>query len=355
MESIDNYDFELPDQLIAKEALADRTASRLLVMDRASGEISHRSIRDLPTLLQPGDLLILNDTRVIPARIFGLRTKTGGKWEGLFVGSTEDGKWRIIGHTRGKLMPCESITLQPAHEDRGNGSVTLTLIEREAKEGVWVAEVDSDEPPHVLLDRIGTVPLPPYIGRKLAADSDWNRYQTSYAKQPGAIAAPTAGLHFTPELLAECERRGIAHEFVTLHVGIGTFRPISVQRLDEHKMHSEWCELPTKTADAINRTRAAGGRVIAVGTTSVRTLESAAVQDDHDDISAWSGNTELFIRPPYEFKVVDCLLTNFHLPKSSLLVLVSALASVEAIRSAYQQAIEQRYRFFSYGDAMLIV
>ncbi|MDA1018284.1 MAG: tRNA preQ1(34) S-adenosylmethionine ribosyltransferase-isomerase QueA, partial [Planctomycetota bacterium] len=315
MHDLSDYDFELPPELLAREPLADRTASRLLVFDRASGEIQHRTIRDLPELLFPGDLLILNDTRVIPARIFGHRAQTGGKWEGLFVGVTDEGLWRIIGQTRGKLLAGETLTLTPAHADRGSESVTLTLIQREEHEGIWQAECDSAEAPQTILDRIGTVPLPPYIGRKLADDNDWNRYQTEYARRPGAIAAPTAGLHFTAELLSECEARGVPHAFVTLHVGIGTFRPIAVERLDDHKMHSEWCELPKSTAHRIQVAKQRGGRVVAVGTTSVRTLESAAIQSDPS--ANWTGETDLFIRPPYQFRTVDCLLTNFHLPKSS--------------------------------------
>ena len=353
MDNLTDYDFDLPPELLAREPLADRSASRLLVLDRQSGEIQHRTIRELPELLHPPDLLVLNDTRVIPARIFGYRTHTGGKWEGLFVGVTEDGCWRIIGQTRGKLLAGETLTLTPAHAERSSEPVSLTLIQREVRDGIWQAKCDSAESPESILLRIGTLPLPPYVGRKLATDNDWNRYQTAYARQPGAIAAPTAGLHFTPELLAECESRNISHTFVTLHVGIGTFRPISVDRLDDHAMHSEWCELPTSAVERIQTAKGQGGRVVAVGTTSVRTLESAAVQAEPN--SPWTGHTDLFIRPPYQFRMVDSLLTNFHLPKSSLLVLVSAFAGIDQIKAAYAEAIANRYRFFSYGDAMLIL
>jgi S-adenosylmethionine:tRNA ribosyltransferase-isomerase len=226
------------------------------------------------------------------------------------------------------------------------------VLTSQGEDGIWTFEPSISDTPVTLLQQFGTVPLPPYIRRELPTDADWDRYQTTYARRYGAVAAPTAGLHFTPELLRECRDCGIEQTHVTLHVGIGTFRPIAVDNLADHRMHAEWCELSPEAADEINQTRAAGGRIFAVGTTSVRTLESAA----HDKIvNAWSGETELFIRPPYEFRAVDVLLTNFHLPKSSLLVLVSAFAGPELIREAYRAAIDERYRFYSYGDAMLIV
>lgn len=397
MDDLNLYDYELPPELIAAEPLARRDQSRLLVIDRRTGELDHRRTRDLPALLRPGDCLVLNDTQVIPARLLGRRKATGGKWEGLYLGGTPSGAWRLIGQSRGRLNPGEQIVLVPAHRPESGEEFVLTLIERDP-DGVWTArpEACAAHASHntlEILKRFGTVPLPPYIRRKLATEADWERYQTTYSRKPGAVAAPTAGLHFTPELLAACRERGLGIGYVTLHVGIGTFRPIGVPRLSEHRMHSEWCELPEETADLLNRTRASGGRIVAVGTTTVRTLESAAraaeppiedrgwrmeerglrIEDSGAPLSIlhplssilhspsspvlqpWRGETDLFIRPPYAFRAVDCLLTNFHLPKSSLLVLVAALTGLELTKRAYQSAIRERYRFYSYGDAMLIL
>jgi S-adenosylmethionine:tRNA ribosyltransferase-isomerase len=232
----------------------------------------------------------------------------------------------------------------------------VITLEGRDDEGVWTARVeDNNSGPVELLNRFGTVPLPPYIGRKLAEAADWDRYQTTYARQPGAVAAPTAGLHFTPELLNACEQRGIARTTVILHVGIGTFRPISVTKLDEHRMHKEWCELSAGSAATINAARQNGGRIVAIGTTSVRTLESAALQSGSKTLDAWSGETDIFIRPPYQFQIVDVLLTNFHLPRSTLLVLISAFAGHDLMKKAYATALVENYRFYSYGDAMLIL
>ena len=358
------YDYELPPDRIAAEPLPERESARLLVVDRDRQRLEHRTVGDLPSLLDPGDCLVLNDTRVIPARLFGRRTATGGRWEGLFLGTTTDGDWRLIGQTRGRLQPGESVTLVPAHDDRGNGGsprefvLWLVAVDEDA---VWTARPELPVAPLEILSGFGTVPLPPYIDRALATPEDRARYQTTFAREPGAVAAPTAGLHFTPELLERCAARGIPHAFVTLHVGLGTFRPIGVEQLDQHRMHSEWCELAAATADLLNRTRAAGGRIVAVGTTSVRTLEAAVAATFRSErampspeFRPWSGHTDLFIRPPYRFQAVDALLTNFHLPRSTLLVLVSAFAGREFILQAYREAIEQGYRFYSYGDAMLI-
>jgi S-adenosylmethionine:tRNA ribosyltransferase-isomerase len=358
------YDYELPPDRIAAEPLPERDAARMLVLDRKTQRSDHHTIRDLPALLNPGDCLVLNDTRVIPARLFGRRTSTGGRWEGLFLGTTPDGNWRLIGQTRGRLQPGESITLVPAHDDQGNGDLPreflLWLVALD-EDGVWTARPDVPAAPLDILSGFGTVPLPPYIDRPLATPEDRARYQTTFARESGAIAAPTAGLHFTPELLEQCAARGVPYAFVTLHVGLGTFRPISVEQLDHHRMHSEWCELPAATSDLLNQTRATGGRIVAVGTTSVRTLESAAAANLRSErpmppfeFRPWSGHTDLFIRPPYRFQAVDALLTNFHLPRSTLLVLVSALAGRDLILRAYREAIEHGYRFYSYGDAMLI-
>jgi S-adenosylmethionine:tRNA ribosyltransferase-isomerase len=347
---VDSYDYELPDELIAREPAAARDASRLLTVDRTTGEIAHRQMREFPELLRPGDLLVLNETRVIAARLSGFRTATGGRWEGLYLGTTPDGVWRIIGQTRGKLRAGETLTLVASGNTESARELVLELLESR-DEGEWVARPQSDRDALALLDEFGAVPLPPYIERAQPTALDRERYQTVYARQPGAIAAPTAGLHFTPELLEACLARGAEIARVTLHVGLGTFRPISVERLGEHRMHSEWCEVPVDTAAMIRQVREQGGRIIAVGTTTVRTLESAAATGE---VGEWRGETDLFIRPPYRFRVVDGLLTNFHLPRSTLLVLVSTFAGRELIFRAYQEAVARRYRFYSYGDAMFV-
>jgi S-adenosylmethionine:tRNA ribosyltransferase-isomerase len=351
MDQLSNYDYELPENLIAGEPLARRDESRLLTLNRRTGEIGHQTVRDLPRLLDPGDCLVLNDTQVIPARLLGRRIATGGRWEGLYLATTETGAWKLIVQTRGKLQVGERLAIVPAQDAACGEELLLTLLDREPG-GIWVADVAIRADALKLLQRFGTLPLPPYLHRKLATETDWQRYQTTYARRPGAVAAPTAGLHFTPELLAACRRRGISQAYVTLHVGIGTFRPISVENLSEHHMHAEWCEVPATTSELLKQTREAGGRIIAVGTTTVRTLESAARFGSN---CPWSGETDLFIRPPYEFQAVDGLLTNFHLPKSTLLVLISAFAGTELIKKSYAAAIQEKYRFYSYGDAMLIL
>ena len=351
MDQLSNYDYELPEKLIAGEPLAQRDESRLLTLNRRTGKIGHQTVQDLPRLLDPGDCLVLNDTQVIPARLLGRRIATGGQWEGLYLATTETGAWKLIVQTRGKLQVGERMAIVPTQDAPCGEELLLTLLDRKPG-GIWVADVAIRADALELLQRFGTLPLPPYLRRKLATETDWQRYQTTYARRPGAVAAPTAGLHFTPELLAACQERGISQTYVTLHVGIGTFRPISVQNLSEHHMHAEWCEVPAATSELLKQTREAGGRIIAIGTTTVRTLESAARFGSN---RPWSGETDLFIRPPYEFQAVDGLLTNFHLPKSTLLVLISAFAGTELIKKAYAAAIQEKYRFYSYGDAMLIL
>jgi S-adenosylmethionine:tRNA ribosyltransferase-isomerase len=351
MDDLAAFDYELPPELIATEPLPRRDASRMLVVDRRTERFEHRSIGDLPEILRPGDRLVLNDTRVVPARLFGARKATGGKWEGLFLEVDAAGRWRLIGHAGGRLQSGETLVIAPAHRPDSSERLELTLLDCDA-EGIWTAVAASSQNAVELLEQFGTVPLPPYIHRKLGGGLDWERYQTTFAARPGAVAAPTAGLHFTPELLAHCEQRGIPRTFVTLHVGIGTFRPISVERLSDHAMHGEWCELSTDASVLLNQTRTAGGRIVAVGTTTVRTLETAF--RDGSFVS-FSGTTNLFIRPPYRFGGVDCLLTNFHLPRSTLFVLVSSLAGLELMHRAYREAIREGYRFYSYGDAMLVV
>lgn len=353
MDKLDDYDYELPAELIAQEPLSQRDQSRLLVVDRHAGTLRHQRIRDLPAFLQPGDCLALNDTRVIPAKLRGFREKTGGKWEGLFLGVTEAGTWRFLGQTRGRLLAGESILLVPVASDDPLSAAQYRLhLLAQGAGGIWEAKPETSESVWEILDQFGGTPLPPYIERGQPRETDVARYQTVYARQPGAVAAPTAGLHFSPELFDACAAAGVMRAFLTLHVGIGTFRPISTPHLADHRMHSEWCAIPDESAETINRTRAAGHRIVAVGTTAVRTLESSVREGK---VQSGTMDTDLFIRPPYAFQAVDCLLTNFHLPKSSLLVLVSAFAGYELTRKAYAEAIRERYRFFSYGDAMLIV
>ncbi len=351
LDDISAWQYKLPDELIASRPAARRDDSRLMVVRRASGQIEHRQIRDLPDLLSAGDRLIFNNTKVLPARLFGFRTSTKGKWEGLFLEEPQNGRWRITGQTRGRLLPGETLTLVPAKEDVQQPPLQLRLIIQN-DDGSWLVEPSRSESTIELLDQFGTLPLPPYIGRKVADENDQNRYQTVFANEPGAIAAPTAGLHFTPELLQKCSDQNVQTTEVTLHVGIGTFRPVSGDRLSEHRMHSEWCRLTQPAADEINATQAAGGNIVAVGTTSVRTLEAAALAGP---LAAWQDSTDIFIKPGFSFQAVDQLLTNFHLPGSTLIVLVAALAGYDLTIEAYRQAVAERYRFYSYGDAMLIL
>ncbi len=371
LDQLSSWHFELPAELIASRPAANRDGARLLVVDRSRQSIVHSTIRELPSWLRANDLLVFNNTRVLPARLFGVRTQTGGKWEGLYVEEVSAGVWHLLCETRGRLQPGETITIVPAYDlhdpSSSDGqsaddfsrraapakSFELRLNEKRP-DGGWLASPQTDQSSLALLETFGSIPLPPYMGRKLADDDDRVRYQTSFASEPGAVAAPTAGLHFTPELLAKCEANGVSRTELTLHVGIGTFRPVSTDRLSEHVMHEEWCRMPQSACEAIEATRRKHGRVVAVGTTSVRTLESSA-KAHHGRIASWEGRTNLFIRPGYTFQAVDCLLTNFHLPGSTLIVLVAALAGYELIMEAYRQAIAERYRFYSYGDAMLIL
>jgi len=348
MADADLYDYELPRELIAQEPLADRSAARLLLVDRATGAFQHRHVRDLPGILRPGDLLVVNDTRVVPARLVGRREKTGGRWEGLFLRvDAASGAWQLLASTRGRPAVGERVMLV----DRdGADALPLALVGR-AEGGTWLAMPDVAEAFPAVLARVGRVPLPGYIRGGAEEEGDVERYQTVFAREAGAAAAPTAGLHFTEPLLAELAARGIGRARVTLHVGLDTFRPITADRLEDHPMHTEWCECPAETVDAIAATRARGGRVVAVGTTAARTLETAA---RGGAVAAWSGPTDLFIRPGFEFRAVDCLLTNFHMPRTTLMVLVSTFSSRGLIAAAYEEAIRQRYRFLSYGDAMLI-
>jgi S-adenosylmethionine:tRNA ribosyltransferase-isomerase len=340
----DFLNYPLPADLIAQEPCAERDQSRLLVVRRAAGTIEHRTFLDLPELLSPGDLLVLNDTRVLPARLLGHRVRTGGKWEGLFLHEHPDGSWELLCQTRGKLREGEEVQV-------GEEPLRLQLVGR-TPEGHWLARPSEPGSVVELLGRYGQVPLPPYIRKGQAAPADRERYQTVYARQAGAVAAPTAGLHFTPRVFDRLRQRGIDWTFVTLHVGPGTFQPIQVEDFVQHKMHREWGQLPDEAAETIAACRARGGRIVAVGTTTVRVLETAAAAGG---VKPWSGETELFIYPPHRFRLVDALVTNFHLPRSTLLLLVAAFAGVDLIREAYRTAVGERYRFYSYGDAMLIV
>lgn len=351
MDQLSLYDYELPPERIASKPARHRTDARLLVIDRKSGTWEHKRVSDLPAYLDANDAMVLNNTRVLRARLLGKRLQTGGQWEGLFLRVNEDGSWRMLGKTKGRIQVGEKVEVSPAHDPESHEKMTLTLTEK-GESGEWSAAPDRQESHVDLLEQFGTMPLPPYMRKKLATDRDFRRYQTTFAERPGSVAAPTAGLHFTRELFDEIEALGATVSHATLHIGVGTFRPISVENLDEHVMHSEWCELTSETASHLNQRRSGGGRLFAVGTTSVRTLESAAKAGT---IEAFSGETDLFIRPPYEFQAVDALMTNFHLPKSSLLVMVSAFAGRELILEAYQDAIKEKYRFYSYGDAMLIL
>jgi S-adenosylmethionine:tRNA ribosyltransferase-isomerase len=348
MSELDQYDYDLPRELIAQHPLANRTDARLLVVRRQSGSLEHAHVRDLPEILAPNDCLVLNDTKVLPARLVGRRDRTGARWTGLFLGADEQGVWQVLSKTRGKLEVGEAIVVVSWDVQQ---TVTLRLLAK-LPGGIWAVRPEPWGDPLTILDRVGRVPLPPYIRDSEMTEEDVARYQTVFAENPGAVAAPTAGLHFTPELFAELSRRGIARERVTLHVGIGTFRPITADRLSEHVMHHEWCSISAEVAERLRTAQHAGRRIVAVGTTVVRSLETAAAGGE---LRPFTGTTDLFIRPPFTFQACGALVTNFHLPKSTLLILVRAFGGDELIRRAYSLAIRERYRFFSYGDAMLIV
>ncbi|HVL11005.1 MAG TPA: tRNA preQ1(34) S-adenosylmethionine ribosyltransferase-isomerase QueA [Gemmata sp.] len=336
------FDYHLPEHLIAQHPAARRDESRLLVVRRDSGTLEHRNFRDLPDLLSPGDLIVLNDTKVLPARVVGRREATGGKWEGLFL-AEQSGLWEMLAQTR-------------SYPEVGAVFVTdtglrLTLRGRTADRH-WLMESEPKGSPAELLAQYGHIPLPPYIRKGQDEVADRERYQTVYAKHVGSVAAPTAGLHFTPEVFDRLAAKGIGTTRVTLHVGLGTFAPVKVDDPAKHAIHREWCEVTQETVDAIRETKARGGRVVAVGTTTTRTLESAARSGE---LKPFTGETDLYILPPFAFRVVDSLVTNFHLPRTTLLLLVAALAGEELLRRAYAEAVAREYRFYSYGDAMLVL
>lgn len=337
-----DFYFDLPPELIAQDPLTDRSASRLLVLDKNTGEIKHEQFRNIINYLNPGDCLVLNDTRVIPARLHGIREGTGAAIEVLLLKRKEKDVWETLVRPGKKVRPGAKLSF-------GEGLLRGEVLEI-VEEGNRLIRFQYEGIFEEVLDRLGEMPLPPYITHKL---EDKNRYQTVYAKYDGSAAAPTAGLHFTRDLLDEIAQRGVNLAYVTLHVGLGTFRPVKAERITEHHMHSETYQITKEAAEVINRTRKNGGRVICVGTTSCRSLESAAEEDG--TLRECSGDTEIFIYPGYRFKVLDALITNFHLPESTLVMLVSALAGREKVLRAYGEAVEERYRFFSFGDAMLVI
>ena len=354
------FDYDLPKRLIAQQPLENRADARLMLVDRQADRIGHHYVRDIPQLLAAGDRLVLNNTKVIPAALQGLRTSTGGNWRGLFLEVTPQGHWKVICKTRGRLKVGEQISLL---DRRMRPATKLWLIER-LDDGQWLAQPDTQSNYSDVLTQVGRIPLPHYIRGGRMLDADVGNYQTIYARNPGAVAAPTAGLHFTKQLLEAIEFRGVAFTAVTLHVGLGTFRPIQSESLEDHQMHEERGELTDAAAIEINATREAGGRIVAVGTTVVRVLETAFAQAadvlpeggaTSRKLAAWSGKTDLFIRPPYQFGAIDALMTNFHFPSTTLLILVQTFGGRDLIRRAYEEAVREEYRFFSYGDAMLIL
>jgi S-adenosylmethionine:tRNA ribosyltransferase-isomerase len=346
---LSEYDYSFPVELVAQEPLLNRSDSRMLVVSRDSGLIEDKFVYEFPLFLSSGDCLVINNTKVLPARLSGIRSRTGGVWEGLFISSNFDGSWRVIGKTRGKIKSGEFVELR---DGAGLNCVRIKFLEC-FDDGSWLVLPDADGVMSDILERVGYVPIPPYIRGGKMNSGDKERYQTVYASQAGAVAAPTAGLHFDVRMLDAVKRRGVEVVEVTLHVGLGTFKPIAVDNLDEHKMHSEWCKLTESAAAIINNCKKKGGIIAAVGTTSVRVLESATNKKT-GELESFEGETSLFIKPPYKFRNVDMLLTNFHFPKSTLLILVCTFGGYDLIRKSYNEAIRKKYRLFSYGDAMLI-
>ncbi len=336
-----DFYFDLPEELIAQDPLADRSDSRLLLLDKTDGRMEHHIFRDIIDYLRPGDCLVLNNTKVLPARLLGVKEDTGASIEVLLLKRREKDVWETLVKPGKKAKPGTQIVF-------GNGALKAEVLEI-VEEGNRLIRFTYDGIFEEVLDRLGEMPLPPYITHKL---QDKNRYQTVYAKYEGSAAAPTAGLHFTKELLRQIEEKGIDIAYVTLHVGLGTFRPVKTDKILEHHMHSESYQVTEEAAAKINRAKAGGGRVICVGTTSCRTVESAAGEDGI--LKACSNDTSIFIYPGYRFKVMDCLITNFHLPESTLVMLVSALAGRENVLHAYEAAVKEKYRFFSFGDAMFL-
>ncbi|MDD2190514.1 MAG: tRNA preQ1(34) S-adenosylmethionine ribosyltransferase-isomerase QueA [Eubacteriales bacterium] len=343
--NINDFDYDLPDELIAQHPADKRDESRLLIVDRKTGNIKHRHFYDLLDHITPGDCLIMNNSKVIPARLFGIKEMTGARVEFLLVKRINNDIWEAMVRPGKKLHIGDRVSFT---ED---GSLSAEILDHN-EGGTRIVQFKHEENFSDILERIGKIPLPPYIERD-SDDEDKIRYQTVYCKQEGSVAAPTAGLHFTEELIQKTTEKGVNIAYVTLHVGIGTFRPVKCDKIEEHKMHFEEYEIDEENASIINETKKSGGRIISVGTTSARTVESAA--GEQGMVQAGHGKTDIFIYPGYQFKVIDSLITNFHLPKSTLLMLISALYNREKIIEVYQEAVEQKYRFFSYGDAMFII
>ncbi|EAF2677453.1 tRNA preQ1(34) S-adenosylmethionine ribosyltransferase-isomerase QueA [Listeria monocytogenes] len=339
---VEDFDFDLPEELIAQTPLLDRTSSRLMVLDKESGDIKDQHFTDIISYLNEGDALVLNDTRVLPARLHGIKDETGAHIEVLLLKQKEGNAWETLVKPAKRIRKGATITF-------GDGALKATCLE-ELEHGGRILEFSYEGIFYEVLEQLGEMPLPPYIKEQLA---DQDRYQTVYAKENGSAAAPTAGLHFTEDLLEQISAKGVEIIFVTLHVGLGTFRPVDVKDTTNHKMHSEFYRLTEESAERINKIKAQGGKVVAVGTTSIRTLETIASRHD-GKLVAESGWTEIFISPGYTFQAVDALITNFHLPKSTLIMLVSALSDRTKILAAYNHAVEEQYRFFSFGDAMFI-
>ncbi|WP_145449243.1 tRNA preQ1(34) S-adenosylmethionine ribosyltransferase-isomerase QueA [Staphylococcus hominis] len=340
--NVEEFDYHLPESLIAQTPLKNRDQSRLLVLGRKTGNIAHKHFTDIMDYFEPGDTLVLNDTRVMPARLFGLKEETGAKVEMLMLTRIEDNDWEVL------LKPAKRIKVGNTLSF-GNGKIIAECI-KELEQGGRIMRLHYEGILEERLDELGEMPLPPYIKERL---DDPDRYQTVYAKENGSAAAPTAGLHFTDELLQKIKDKGVNIAFITLHVGLGTFRPVSVEDIDDHEMHSEYYQMTKETADMLNKTKENRHRIISVGTTSTRTLET--IRRDHEQFVATSGWTDIFIYPGFEYKAIDGLITNFHLPKSTLVMLVSAFSSREYILNAYKEAVKLKYRFFSFGDAMLII
>ena len=336
-----DFYYDLPPELIAQTPLTDRTASRLLVVNKKTGKLAHKHFYDIVDYLNPGDCLVMNNTRVIPARLYGSKEKSGGKIEFLLLKRIGIDTWEVI------LKPGKKA--KPGSRFEFGGGLLHAEVLSVAEDGKRIVKFEYDGIWEELLDKLGEMPLPPYIKEKL---TDKERYQTVYSKIEGSAAAPTAGLHFTKELLEKIKAKGVKLAYLTLHVGLGTFRPVSAERIEDHIMHTEYYEISAETAEIINSCRKNGGRIIAVGTTSVRTLETVA--DHAGKVKAASGETNIFIYPGYKFKIVDCIITNFHLPESTLMMLVSAFAGKENIFNAYETAVKEKYRFFSFGDAMYL-
>lgn len=340
MKTSDFY-YDLPKELIAQTPLEDRSSSRLLCVDKNTGEVTHGVFRDITQYINPGDCLVVNDTRVIPARLFGVKKETGGKIEFLLLTRKEQDVWEVILKPGKKAKPGAEFVF-------GDGLLTAEILDV-VNDGNRLVRFHYDGLFENVLDKLGEMPLPPYITEHL---EDKERYQTVYSKHSGSAAAPTAGLHFTPELMQNLKQKGVKFAYVTLHVGLGTFRPVKVDDIENHKMHSEFFNINKENADIINETKKTGGKVISVGTTSTRVLETVA--DEKGFVREASGWTDIFLYPPYKFRCPDCLITNFHLPESTLLMLVSAFSSKEIIMKAYEEAVRERYRFFSFGDAMFL-